>query len=155
MIIPHYEIIINHHHFIWAPHPYPHPSPTGTDQTLSCLDRTGWLWMQSSGMNFPRVQGCAYLSVSPSPAEGQRFLISSWWSKLWVHPAQPFPSFLLVQRGKLRHSKGSRGLQEITSKGALSFYEQHSTWLSCPFLLYKDGADIQSLPPWRQGISCS
>lgn len=104
-------------------------------------------------MNFEKVQGCAYLCVSPSSVEGQRFLISSWGSKLQIHPAQLFPSFLLVQRGKLRHSKANWGLQEIASKGAFSFHE--STWLSYLCFLYKDGADLRGLLPWGQGISCS
>lgn len=144
MIIPHYEIIINHHHFIQE---LLTPTPTQALRVLTklspgaCLDRTVWLWMQSSGMNFPKVQGCAYLRVSPSLVEGQRFLISSRGSKLQIHPAQPFPSSSLVQRQKLRHSKGNWGLQEVAYKGALSFHEGQNSWLShlCCKILFKDG----------------
>ena len=158
MIIPHYEIIINHHHFsqeLLA------PTPTQALQALTklspgaCLDGTGWLWMQSSGMNFPKVQDCAYLHVSPSPAEGQHFLISSGGSKLQIHPAQLFPSSLLIQRGKLSHSKGTWGLQEVASKGALSFHEGQSSWLSLLCCMLKDGADLLGLPPWGQRLSYS
>lgn len=157
MIIPHYEIIINHHHFIQE---LLTPTPTQALQALTKLspgarlDRTGWVWMQSSGMNFSKVQGCAYLRVSPSPVEGQRFLISSGGSKLQIHPAQPFPSSSLVQRGKLRHSKGNR-TQEVASKRALSFHEGQSSWLSHLCCMFKDRADLLGLPPWGRGLSCS
>lgn len=153
MIIPHYEIIINHHHFIQE---LLTPTPTQPLQALTKLspgarlDRTSWLWIQSSGMNFPKVQGCAYLCILPSLAEGQRFLISSGESKLQIHPAQPFPSFWLVHRRKLRHSKANWGLQEVTPKGNLFFHEGQSSWLSHLYCLFKDGADLLGLLPWRK-----
>lgn len=149
MIIPHYEIIINHHHFIQE---LLTPTPT---QALQALTKLSPVWTGQVGYGckvqvwtFPKFRAVPTWVSHPAQWKGQRFLISSWGSKLQIHPAQPFLSFLLVQIGKLRHSKGNWGLQEIASKGALSFHEDQSTWLSYLCFLYKDGADLQGLPPW-------
>lgn len=152
MIIPHYEIIINHH-FIQE---FLTPTPTQALQALTKLspgarpDRTGWLWMQTSGMNFPKVQGCAYLRVSPSPLE-EHFLISGGGSKPQIHPAQSFPSSSLSPEREIETFKGLLSLH--LKECALSMRDRIPD-SAISVVRFKYGADL-GLPPWGQGLSCS